>query len=161
MDVPLLPREGIGPFRLGASLDETQSIAEDIEGARVERVTASRGGEIRLLVRLPLFEYTIASTRGDVVSSVAVSRFIDETADVHVLLGETDVFRTPSDDLDEILRARYTVTEEFAFEVQELAMIFANHSSHEYPEDEEGFPLYYDYVLVGDGEHPAFRAGRP
>jgi hypothetical protein len=157
MDVQLRPHQGAGPFSLGASLDETQAIAESLEGARVERDVTSGGEEVRLFVRLPLFEYTIASTRGDVVNSVAVWRFTDETADVHVLLDELDVFRTPSDDLDEILRARYTITEEFAFEVQDLAMIFANHSSYEYPEDEEGFPLYYDYVLVSDRTHPTFR----
>lgn len=157
MDVQLRPHEGIGPFNLGTSLDTTQSIAESLEGARVERDVTSGGEEVRLFVRLPLFEYTIASSHGDVVNSVAVWRYTDESADVHVLLDGLDIFRTPSDELDETLRSRYTVTEEFAFEVHDLAMIFANHSSFEYPQDDEGFPLYYDYVLVSDRTHPMFR----
>jgi hypothetical protein len=157
MDVLLRPHEGIGPFSLGASLNDAQAIAEGLDGARVERVETSGGEETRLLVRLPLLEYTIASTLGDVVNSVAVWRFTDEASDVRVLLDGIDVFRTPSDELDEILRARFAITEEFAFEVHDLAMIFANHSSYEYPEDEEGFPLYYDYVLVSDRTHPTFR----
>ncbi|MGW7825174.1 hypothetical protein ACWGLF_46015 [Streptomyces puniciscabiei] len=80
-------------------------------------------------------------------------RFRDENADIRFLLEGIDVFRTPSDDLPEILRERGhdVVESDCGFEeVTDLSVRLANNSSFEYLVDEEGDALYYDYVLVFD-----------
>jgi hypothetical protein len=84
---------------------------------------------------------------------VELFRFLDEDADVRVLLDGLDVFRTPSVDLFELFAERgHEITEnDLGFdELPELKIVLANQSSYEYPVDEDGDPLYYDYVRLAD-----------
>jgi hypothetical protein len=87
------------------------------------------------------------------LSGVELFRFLDEDADVRVLLDGLDVFRTPSVDLFELFAERgHEITEnDLGFdELAELKVVLANQSSYEYPVDEDGDPLYYDYVRLAD-----------
>ncbi|MFB7418299.1 hypothetical protein ACFC1L_27220 [Streptomyces sp. NPDC056210] len=86
-------------------------------------------------------------------SGVELFRFLDEDADVRVLLDGLDVFRTPSVDLFELsAERRHEITEnDLGFdELPELRVVLANQSSYEYPVDEDRDPLYYDYVRLAD-----------
>ncbi|CAM5726000.1 hypothetical protein SALBM311S_02886 [Streptomyces alboniger] len=96
--------------------------------------------------------FVLGFTKG-MLSGVELWRFRNEEADVRVLLDGLDVFRTPSEELFEQLAERgYTIEEnDLGFDaLPDLKVILANHSSYEYPVDEEGDPLYYDYVLVAE-----------
>jgi hypothetical protein len=70
-----------------------------------------------------------------VLTHIEVWRFRNEEADVHVTLEGLDVFRVPSEELQERLEARgHTVEEnDMGFDaVPDLKMIFSNASSYEY-----------------------------
>ncbi|MEU6600386.1 hypothetical protein [Streptomyces flaveolus] len=78
--------------------------------------------------------------------------FRDEAADITVTFDKLDVFRTPSEELVERLEERgHTVScddDPGIHALPELKTSFADNSSFEYPVDEEGDPLYFDYVPV-------------
>ncbi|AKJ15868.1 hypothetical protein ABB07_39405 (plasmid) [Streptomyces incarnatus] len=155
MDVELLPHVGVASFRLGMPLDEAMAEAEawgcvehSSEGGRPpgKYVVANGTYDVEFVL---LFE----SEEKECLTGIEVWRFRDEMADIRFLLEGIDVFRTPSDDLPEILRARGhdVVESDYGFEeVTDLSVRLANNSSFEYPVDEEGDPLHYDYVLVFD-----------
>ncbi|MBN0045157.1 hypothetical protein JS756_13750 [Streptomyces actuosus] len=99
------------------------------------------------------FEFVLLfeSEGKELLTGVEVWRFRDEATDIRFLLEGVDVFRTPADDLPEILeeQGHEVVESDYGFdEVTDLGLRFANNSSFAYPADEEGDPLYFDYVLV-------------
>ncbi|MFI9809124.1 hypothetical protein ACIHEJ_33050 [Streptomyces sp. NPDC052301] len=155
MDVELLPHVGIASFPLGMPFDDVMTEAR--AWGRVEHSPAGgRPPGKYVVVNEPFdFEFVLLfeSAQKEVLTGIEVWRFRDESADIRFLLDGIDVFRTPSDDLPEVLQERgHEVGEsDYGFdEVTDLAVRFANGSSFEYPVDEEGDPLYYDHVLVFD-----------
>lgn len=151
MELELLPHVGVARFRLGMSVEEARAAVEEWGVFR----TASgdeEPGQIVLTHDAYGMDVVLGFTKG-ALSGVELWRFRNEDADVRVLLDGLDVFRTPSEDLFEQLAERgHTIEEnDLGFDaLPELKVILANQSSYEYPVDEEGDPLYYDYVLVAD-----------
>jgi len=134
MNVEIRPHIGVGPFRLGMPVEEARAAVAEWGVFR----TASSDEEPGQIV-LTYDECAL--------SGVELYRFRNEDADVRVVLDGLDVFRTPSAELFEQLAERGHAVEEndLGFDaLPELKVILANQSSHEYPVDEDGDPLYYD-----------------
>ncbi|MEU7277476.1 hypothetical protein AB0A69_01580 [Streptomyces sp. NPDC045431] len=152
MNIELLPRDGAGPFRLGLSVEEARQTARELGHLTHRTEGNAEPGQIVLTHEESGFDLVLGFTRG-LLSQVELWRFRNEDADVRVTLEAIDVFRTPHEELQQRLVDRgYAVEEnDLGFDaVPDLGIIFANESSYEYPTDEEGDPLYYDYVLVSD-----------
>ncbi|WP_240979902.1 hypothetical protein [Streptomyces sp. HNM0574] len=157
MDFEILPRQGIGPFTLGMTMENAAGAAAEWAGTEV-RLEDSGGDELKVPVRHPHFLAVLVANEGTRLNAVIVRRFRDEDAPVRVLLNGTDVFRTPIEDLHSALEAQgHELQEEHGLEVLDLGLIFSNESSFEYPEDDEGVPLYFDTVLLSDNNHPFFQ----
>ncbi|MFJ8824717.1 hypothetical protein ACIREE_23410 [Streptomyces sp. NPDC102467] len=151
MELELLPQVGVGPLRLGMSVEEARGAVQEWGLLRVAS-SDPEPGQITLKHDDSELNVVLGFTKG-ALSGVELFRFLDEDADVQVLLDGLDVFRTPSEDLFEQLAERgHTITEnDLGFDaLPELKVILANQSSYEYPVDEDGDPLYYDYVRVAD-----------
>ncbi|MFJ4921820.1 hypothetical protein [Streptomyces sp. NPDC088725] len=153
MDIELLPHVGLGAFRLGMSFDDAVaearawgSVHHSPESGRPpgKYVIASEAYTVQLVLIFELEEQ-------ELLTGIEVWRFQDEAEDIAFLLEGIDVFRTPADNLPGILeeRGHEVVESDYGYyEVTDLKLRFANHSSFDYPVDEEGDPLYYDYVLI-------------
>ncbi|MFF8955245.1 hypothetical protein [Streptomyces sp. NPDC014894] len=95
-------------------------------------------------------EFNLGFTKG-VLTDIHVYRFRVEEADLTFLLDGLDIFRTPSEELLERLEERgHTVeqNDDGVDTLPDLKVILSNESSFEYPADEEGDPIYFDYALV-------------
>jgi hypothetical protein len=157
MDFEIRPRQGIGPFTLGTAMEDAARAAEEWAGTQIH-LEDSGGDELKVPVRHPHFLAVLVANEGTRLNAVIFRRFQDEDAPVRVLLHGTDVFRTPIDELPAVLeRQGHELQEEYGLEVLDLGLIFSNESSFEYPEDDEGDPLYFDTVLVSDNNHPFFQ----
>ncbi|MGW1951010.1 hypothetical protein ACWCRC_43050 [Streptomyces sp. NPDC001940] len=151
MELELLPLVGVGPLRLGMPAQETR---DAVQAWGLLRVASSdpEPGQILLKHDASGLNVMLGFTKG-ALSGVELFRFLDEDADVRVLLEGLDVFRTPSVDLFELFAERgHEITEnDLGFdELPELRVVLANQSSYEYPVDEDGDPLYYDYVRLAN-----------
>ncbi|MGW2096573.1 hypothetical protein ACWCPX_02450 [Streptomyces olivaceoviridis] len=149
MELELVPHVGVGRFRLGMSIDEARAAVE-AWGLLRTAAADEEPGQIVLTHDDSQTDIVLGFSRGT-LSGVELIRFRKEDAGVRVLLEGLDVFRTPSEDLLEQLAARgHTIEEnDLGFDaLPELEVILANQSGYEYPVDEEGDPLYYDYALV-------------
>ncbi|MEU5533301.1 hypothetical protein [Streptomyces sp. NPDC020362] len=151
MEVEIRPHVGVGPFRLGMSVEEARGT---FHGAGPFRTVAgdAHPGQIVLTHDESRLNIVLGFTCGS-LSGVELFRFRDEDADVRVLFDGLDVFRTPSEDLVGQLTERGHVIEEndLGFDaLPESNVILANQGGYEHPVDEEGDPLHYDYVLVAD-----------
>ncbi|MEV5443166.1 hypothetical protein AB0N23_11595 [Streptomyces sp. NPDC052644] len=150
MDVELLPHIGFATFRFGMSADEAGQAARELGLTIPDADAEAEPGQILCKHEGYRANVMLGFRKGE-LTNVEVWRFRDEDADMRVTLDGVDVFRTPSDELLARLEERGHVVEEndLGFDVlPELKVIFANNSSFEYPVDEEGDPLYFDYVLV-------------
>ncbi|MEU9474567.1 hypothetical protein [Streptomyces sp. NPDC048191] len=151
MDLELLPHVGVERFRLGMSVAQARGALDEWGLFRVVASDADPG-QITLTHDASRLDVVLGFTQGT-LSGVELFRFRNEDADVRVLLDGLDVFRTPSEDLFEQLAERgHTIEEnDLGFDaLPELGVILSNQSSYEYPMDEEGDPIHYDYVLVTD-----------
>jgi hypothetical protein len=154
VEVQIRPRTGAGPFRLGTAFGEAMGLARE-RGATVAPGPEGRRPPGKYVVQHAgtTLQFVLLFDADERLEGVELWRFLDEDEDVHVTLEGIDVFRTPSDDLPGVLEARghEVVESDYGFdEITDLGLRFANNSSYEYPVDEEGDPLYYDYVLVAD-----------
>ncbi|MFH9088469.1 hypothetical protein [Streptomyces sp. NPDC017673] len=152
MHAEIRPHAGAGPFRFGMPFDEAMEIAPTL-GRVSHRPGAERPpGKYVVNVDDSAFQYVLSSPEGGALTAVELWRFRDEAADITVAFDKLDVFRTPSEELVERLEERgHTVSYDDDLGIHalpELKMSFANNSSFEYPVDEEGDPLDFDYVLV-------------
>lgn len=152
MNVEIRPHIGVGPFRLGMPFDEAMEIARSL--ARVSHRPGAEQPPGKYVVNFDDsgFQYVLSFPEAGTLTSVELWRFQEEAADIHVTFDELDVFRTPSEELVERLEERgHAVSYDDDLGIHalpELKMSFADNSSFEYPVDEEGDPLYFDYVLV-------------
>ncbi|MEU6243494.1 hypothetical protein [Streptomyces sp. NPDC047024] len=149
MDIEITPHVGAGAFRLGMSVADARAAAM---ARGLFRIVASDPdpGQVQCSHDESGLGVVLGFTKGE-LSGVALYRFWREDAEVRVLLDGLDVFRIPSEDLLERLAERgYAVEEnDLGFDVlPELKVIFSNVSSYEYPVDEDGDPVHFDYVLV-------------
>ncbi|MEV5873569.1 hypothetical protein AB0L75_04905 [Streptomyces sp. NPDC052101] len=150
-DLELLPHVGAGPFRLGMSVGEAHGAVREWGLLRIVAGDEAPG-QIALTHDESRLDIVLGFTRG-ALSGVELFRFQREDAGIRVLFDGLDVFRTPSEDLLARLAERGHGIEEndLGFDaLPELKVILASQSSHEHPVDEEGDPLYYDYVLLAD-----------
>ncbi|MFI9341182.1 hypothetical protein ACIG0D_07945 [Streptomyces sp. NPDC052773] len=151
MELELVPHTGVGPFRLGMPVEEARAAVAEWGVLRTAS-SDEEPGQIVLTHDAYELDVVLGFTKG-VLSGVELYRFRNEDADVRVVLDGLDVFRTPSAELFEQLAERGHAVEEndLGFDaLPELKVILANQSSYEYPVDEDGDPLYYDYVLLAD-----------
>ncbi|MFD4114738.1 hypothetical protein ACFWSJ_14905 [Streptomyces niveus] len=151
MILALLPEVGVGTIRLGMSAGEAVGAARELGfassyspdlGEVPGQVLCEHGGSGTSL--------TLGFTKG-ALTDIHLYRFRVEDADVTVVLDGLDVFRTTSEELLERLAERGHAVEQNDSGVDtlpELKMILSNESSFEYPMDEEGDPIHFDYVLV-------------
>ncbi|MET9554344.1 hypothetical protein [Streptomyces sp. NPDC006645] len=167
MDLELLPDTGVASIRLGMSVreavqagramgflpdvDDVGDVGDTNGGDGGDSGAGGNGpGQVFLEHAGYDMEFTLGFTKGS-LTDIEVWRFREEDADVRVVLDGLDVFRTPSPELLRQLAERgHTVEEnDLGYDtLPELKMILTNHSSFEYPTDDEGHPLYFDYVLV-------------
>ncbi|MFF5537353.1 MULTISPECIES: hypothetical protein [Streptomyces] len=152
MEVEIRPHVGVGPFRFGMPFDEAMEIAPTL-GRVSHRPGAERPpGKYVVNFDDSAFQYVLSFPEGGTLTGIELWRFRDEAADITVTFDKLDVFRTPSEELVEQLEEHgHAVSYDDDLGIHalpELKMSFANNSSFEYPVDEEGDPLYFDYVLV-------------
>ncbi|MET7620645.1 hypothetical protein [Streptomyces sp. NPDC005408] len=150
MEMELLPHVGVATFRLGMSAEEATRAAEELGLLATGAEAESDPGQILFTHDEFRMNFTLGFIKG-ALGNVEVWRFRNEDADVRVTLDGLDVFRTPSEELLQQFEERGHTTEEndLGFDaLPDLKVIFANNSSFEYPVDEDGDPLYFDYVLV-------------
>ncbi|MFJ4921819.1 hypothetical protein [Streptomyces sp. NPDC088725] len=151
MELELFPHSGVELFRLGMSVEEAR---DTVQAWGLFRTVSSDPvpGQINLLHEESGLDIVLGFTSG-ALSGVELFRFTNEDADVRVVLDGLDVFRTPSEGLLEQLAERgHTIEEDDGgFDgLPELKVRLGNESSYEYPMDEEGYPIYYDYVRVAN-----------
>ncbi|WP_406276168.1 hypothetical protein OHT93_31585 [Streptomyces sp. NBC_00191] len=150
MDVELLPHVGVATFRLGMSVEEGKRAARELGLPATRADAEAEPGQVLFTHDEFRMNFVLGFAKGELVN-VEVWRFRNEDADVRVTLEGLDVFRTPSEELLQQLEERGHTAEEndLGFDaLPDLKVIFANDSSYEYPVDEDGDPLYFDYVLV-------------
>lgn len=155
MDLELLPDTGVASIRLGMSVGEAVRAGQAMgflpDANDVNDMNDGvEPGQVFLEHAEYDMEFTLGFTKGS-LTDIEVWRFREEEADVRVIFDGLDVFRTPSRELLRQFTGRGHSVEEndLGYEtLPELKMIFTNHSSFEYPTDDEGLPLYFDYVLV-------------
>ncbi|MFD7204974.1 hypothetical protein [Streptomyces sp. NPDC059893] len=153
MDVEIRPSAGVAPFRFGMPFGEAMDIARDL-GATVSHQAGAEQppGQYVLTLEDSWFHFVLFFPEDRALASVELGRFRKEDADINVTFDGLDVFRTPSEELVEQIEERGHKVEYDddygTYLLPELKTTFANNSSYEYPTDDEGDPLYFDYVLV-------------
>ncbi|MFD7503104.1 hypothetical protein [Streptomyces sp. NPDC059850] len=152
MDIELLPHAGVASFRIGMHFDEAMAAAREW-GTVANHPDERPPGKFVVAHEEFRFTFVLIFRQDESLNSIEVSRFRNEDADVRVLLEGLDVFRTPHEELQQQLEERGHPVEEndLGFDgLPDLNIILANTSSYEYPMDDDGDPMYYDYVLVSD-----------
>lgn len=150
MDVELLPQVGVATFRFGMSVEEAGQAAQELGLLAPDADGEAEPGQVLFKHGDHRMNFMLGFKKGE-LTNVEVWRFRNEDADVRVTLDGLDVFRTPSDELLQQFeeRGETVVENDLGFDaLPEHRVIFANNSSYEYPVDEDGDPLYFDYVLV-------------
>ncbi|WP_327678444.1 hypothetical protein [Streptomyces sp. NBC_00467] len=152
MDVDIQPHIGAGPFRHGMPFDEAMESAQ-----RLGRISHRPGAERppgKYVVNLDdsAFQFVLSFPQDGTLTAVELWRFRVEDADINATFDGLDVFRTPGEQLvSQMEESGHSVVYDDdlgIYALPEFKMSFANNSSYEYPVDEEGDPLYFDYVLV-------------
>lgn len=147
MDLELLPDTGVASIRLGMSVGEAVRAGQAMgflpDANDVNDMNDGvEPGQVFLEHAEYDMEFTLGFTKGS-LTDIEVWRFREEDADVRVTFDGLDVFRTPSRELLRQFTERGHFVEEndLGYEtLPELKMIFTNHSSFEYPTDDEGLP---------------------
>ncbi|MFG2174452.1 hypothetical protein ACGFMO_24365 [Streptomyces niveus] len=150
MILPLLPGVGVGTLRLGMSAGETVGAAREMGFAPYGPDHREAPGQVLCEHGESGTDFTLGFTKG-ALTDIHLCRFRVEDADVTVVLDGLDVFRTPSEELLERIaeRGHAVVQNDSGVDtLPDLKVILSNESSFEYPVDEEGDPVHFDYVLV-------------
>ncbi|MFE4330026.1 hypothetical protein ACFRQM_11330 [Streptomyces sp. NPDC056831] len=150
MILELLPEVGVATLRLGMSVDEAVGAARDLGFAPSDPDYGDAPGQVLCEHGQSQTEFNLGFTKG-ALTDIHVYRFRVESADVTIVLDGLDVFRTPSEVLLERLEERgHTVeqNDDGVDTLPDLKVILSNESSFEYPMDEEGDPVFFDYALV-------------
>lgn len=150
MILELLPEVGVATLRLGMSPDEAVRAARDLGFAPSDPDYGDTPGQVLCEHEQSQTEFNLGFTKG-ALTDIHVYRFRVASTDVTISLDELDVFRTPSELLLERLEERgHTVeqNDDGVDTLPDLKVILSNESSFEYPVDEEGDPVFFDYALV-------------
>ncbi|MEU9331841.1 hypothetical protein AB0D49_01590 [Streptomyces sp. NPDC048290] len=150
MDLTLLPEVGVATIRLGMAADEAIEAARQLGFTAPNPDHGATPGQVFCEHPASDSDITLGFTKG-ALTDIHVSRFRKEDADVHVVLDGLDIFRTPSDELLETLQEhghRVEQNDDGVDVLPDLKVILSNESSFDYPTDDEGDPLYFDYALV-------------
>ncbi|MGW8454901.1 hypothetical protein ACWGLO_25810 [Streptomyces niveus] len=162
MILAVLPEVGVGTIRLGMSVREAVGVVRELGFA--SSYSPDRGevpGQVLCEHGESGTDFTLGFTKG-ALTDIHLYRFRVEDADVTVVLDGLDVFRTPSEELLERLMELGHAVEQNDSGVDilpELKVILSNESSFEYPMDEEGDPIHFDYVLVTSVDFRGPRGG--
>ncbi|MEW2128997.1 hypothetical protein [Streptomyces sp. NPDC005435] len=149
MELELMPGVGVSSFRFGMSAEEARGAVRD-GGAFLIGGRDADPGQVTLSHDESGMVVVLGFTKGE-LSGVELFRFRREDCGVRVLLDGLDVFRTPSEELLARFAERgYAVEEDdLGFDaLPELGVAFANVSGYEFPVDEDGDPVCFDYVLA-------------
>ncbi|MER7106128.1 hypothetical protein [Streptomyces sp. NPDC000229] len=150
MILELLPEVGVATLRLGMSADEAVGAARELGFAPSDPDYGDTPGQVLCEHGESRTGFNLGFTKG-ALTDIHVYRFRVEDTDVTVLLDGLDVFRTPSEELLERLEKRgHTVqqNDDGVDTLPDLKVVLSNESSFEYPMDEEGDPIHFDYALV-------------
>ncbi|EST33536.1 hypothetical protein [Streptomyces niveus] len=150
MILAVLPEVGVGTLRLGMSVREAVGAVRELGFGSYGPDRGEVPGQVLCEHGESGTDFTLGFTKG-ALTDIHLYRFRVEDADVTVVLDGLDVFRTPSEELLERLAALGHAVEQNDSGVDtlpELKVILSNESSFEYPMDEEGDPIHFDYVLV-------------
>lgn len=150
MILELLPEVGVATLRLGMSAAEAVGAARDLGFAPSDPDYGDAPGQVLCEHGQSQTELNLGFTKG-ALTDIHVYRFRVESADVTIVLDKLDVFRTPSEELLQRLEERgHTVeqNDDGVDTLPDLKVILSNESSFEYPMDEEGDPIFFDYALV-------------
>lgn len=150
MILELLPEVGVGALRLGMSVGEAVGAVRGMGFVPNGPDHGEAPGQVLCEHAGSGTDFTLGFTKG-ALTDIHVYRFRVEDAEVRVVLDGLDVFRTPTEGLLERLEERGHRVEQNDSGVDtlpELKVILSNESSFEYPVDEEGDPIHFDYVLV-------------
>ncbi|MEU9863574.1 hypothetical protein AB0D99_22140 [Streptomyces sp. NPDC047971] len=150
MILQLLPGVGVATVRLGMSAHEAVRAARHVGFAPSGPECDEAPGQVLCEHGESGAGFTLGFTKG-LLTDIHVRRFRVEDADVEVVLDGLDVFRTPSDELLELLAERgHTVepNDDGVDTLPDLLVVLSNESSDDHPVDEEGDPIHFDYVLV-------------
>ncbi|MGW0702621.1 hypothetical protein ACWD0A_25580 [Streptomyces sp. NPDC002867] len=150
MVLELLPEVGVATLRLGMSAEEAVGAARELGFFPSGADYGDAAGQVFCGHAESETAFTLGFPKG-ALTDIHVYRFRIEDADVTAVLDGLDVFRTPSDELLERPQERgHTVeqNDDGVDTLPDLKVILSNESSFEYPMDEEGDPIYFDYALV-------------
>ncbi|MFE9722588.1 hypothetical protein ACFYQ5_03020 [Streptomyces sp. NPDC005794] len=159
MILELLPEVGVATLRLAMSADEAVGAARELGFAPCDPDYGGAPGQVLCEHAASRTGLNLGFTHGT-LTDIHVYRFQVEGVEVTVVLDGLDVFRTPGEELLEHLEERGHTVEQNDDGVDTLpglGVILSNESSFEYPMDEAGDPIYFDYVLVTSVD---FRAPR-
>lgn len=162
MILELLPGAGVATLRLGMSPAEGVRAARDLGFAPSDPDYGDAPGQVFCEHEQSRTAVNLGFAKG-VLTDIHVHRFQVESADVTVVLDELDVFRTPAEPLLERLAERghaVVQNDDGVHTLPGLKVILSNESSFEYPMDEEGDPVFFDYALVTSVDFGA-RMGAP
>ncbi len=153
MDIELDPPRGITGFPIGMPTAQLRAAA-----AALGRVDVSNEGKSsqfsyeKVLALHPQFEIVFHLHDGKTLTAAEVWNPRPGAEEVNVRFRGIDVFRTPAFDvLDQIADMGYQVFErdELYPLVPGLPLGFTRTAGHEVPLAADGYPLYFQAVLVG------------
>ncbi|MGK5730284.1 hypothetical protein [Streptomyces sp. URMC 124] len=155
MDIRLAPPHGVAPVQIGMSLGEARHMAATWGEVKVSGPFAHTSS-VKVIAVNQDFQVVVHLEGGESVTAVEVWRSAGD-ADVRVLLGELDVFRTPAREVLRRLAAQgyeIDVSEPEYPTVGGLTLAFTREAAHEVECDpEDGLPLYFESVLVADANY--------
>ncbi|MFI1830739.1 hypothetical protein ACH41E_30520 [Streptomyces sp. NPDC020412] len=150
MDLTLLPEVGVATIRLGMTANDAVGAARELGFVPSDADYGDAPGQVVCEHAASDSDITLGFTKG-ALTDIHIYRFRNEAADMRVTLDGLDIFRTPSEQLLERLEERGHRVEQNDDGVDtlpDLKVILSNESSFDYPSDEEGDPIYFDYALV-------------
>lgn len=153
MDIELNPPTGITGFPLGMPAEEVKDLAASLGRIEVQdEGSAHRYHHMKVLALHPQFEITFLIEDGKTLTAAEVWTPRPGPEDITVTFGGINVFTTPALELLTQIEAmgheiiRHEVLHPV---VPGLSLGFTRDAGHEVPRDTDGWPLYFQAVLVG------------
>lgn len=153
MQFTLEPPYGVPPVRIGQSYDEALAAVAEWGEPRVSGPYAHTT-TVKLQVGRGTVDIVVHLEGGEKVTAVELWRFEDPDEGTQVLLGGTDVFRTPAREVLAQQGDLGRVIEDSDPEcpvIPGVTLAFTRETGQDVPVDPaDGLPLYFTSVLVAD-----------
>ncbi len=157
MDIELTPPTGITGFPLGMPAEEVKEVAAALSRIKVQdEGSADPFHHMRVLALHPQFEINFLIEDGKTLTAAEVWIPRPGPEQITVTFRGIDVFATPALEL-------LTQLESMGHEanrrevlhpvVPRLSLGFTRDAGHEVPRDTDGWPLYFQAVLVGPEDY--------